>query len=1249
MFNVKWKQASTYKNEQKAWKSVQVDWTLCEKTGNKKAAWVHRDKAVSVGVGTTERNYTINRKLYYPLASRYLTSVGVQISSYNDNGSKWGHANKVTLNFKAPKKPTATFDYNEDTGLLEITCTSPADDIADRYDCQYKVYRQDVGTNTSRYKDGKKKLALNPSGNALSGTSTAGTFKLKTNIELMQLVSGSYITITVDLWTRGFMGQTQGSYVFGICPPATPAIGKIDLSNKDLLNLQKNALAAQFATGLVRVFYKNASGNATAAYKTLTPTDYTLQRLVTTWDINRAVEAAIQSGWEDVDTNMGSTSSAAATYKTTTTKVNGKTVTTQTQVNTNYADAVMGEPAVDVLTAMGFNENGHIFDRRVWYRIKAVRQSMVRYSTPYEATEFRAPKPTASKDYSGFMCLKNGEEPGTSIAGVVGWDNAAKSDEGVDNPNWAEAKWTTIVEYSDHRYGHQSNEKPSSIEIDWAYSATNHATVLADYKTRFNKGDFGTNTNASGGKISPINWKKSAPFFIYGLTPGQPYYLRTRRHMVLDDYDLYGPYTAAPAGFYPFTPRDNPRSVQVYTPDHYTYGKSLTVGWTHDAACEQTAWSIYVIPAEEDSVANYKVGVTNVSSIAKKLLASGTGTTSSYTIPASKLNAIQGKNACVYSGTKAFSVIKQLGIVVGVSTGGKEVFSAQDDKGKYTQANFLRIGRSSTCRVYVNPTLTAQPAYIYLFTNTVDVSGVASLFAKSGTTLYLPDGTHYQAAGECLWTTTVSAGSFKTASSKLTDAEKKVAQIKTYMASYGYVAKVKIPVLDTLYDGATYTVSGHTVSTNDPDLVSAEHKAAFSVKYARQAPAPSPNCYIQKAKDADNYMSLKSKAAVTGYGARDSSRTLPPAVWIVLKAPSGFKSTDRYSIYRITPDGGELIAEDVYPTRVVLDRYAPFSKTAKTRYAILTKTADGDMSWKEVSYSLKRHGMRFDWGSFEREKSVELPYDIELSDSYEKDVRVDKYLDGSVQAHFNTSVTKKSSVSTKLVRLKSPMQFELVKDLAQHPGTAFFRAHDGSAFECVVQVDGLENNFDSQVSPVKFSLTKVALSERFKPKATDIKTSAFATIPAEKTVKATLTIDAPPILLKNSKQKVIGALAEAWTVSYYITTSSTNVVFGITQIKRAKQKHPNYSGTANCFPYSRLTYKPSWWSSAGTVSPSGSNAITKTNVITGASWTRTSTARSATVNFTVDWAFGRNPTTKVYTAKSKKTATITISIPKFQG
>lgn len=1051
-YQVEWKQASNYKDTKVGWDKVYLV-VRGDKIVGKKKKWVpllkkkKKNPGFEVKRSTTSYTFKINRKKWYPNKKKPkmdMMSFYVQVKGKNGKTVK---SSTSKLDFQKPKPPKCEFDFDDETGLLTINVTAEKDDIKDCYDCYYKVMRKDVKTESSRY-NGKARIALNTNGKELKGSNKNAEFTLYTNVEQLRLIKGSSITFTVTLISRGFSGATKKTFKFYIKPPDPPKITKIDLSNKDITSLAKNLVTPAFASGFVRVFY-TSSNKATADYDEKAVTDYTLQRLVTPYDVDKPVEAALQGGWDNVDTNMGSTSDQPKKTK-----------------KKKEDDGVMGESMIEVLTAMGFNNNAHVYDKRVWYRVMVVRQGMTDYSVPKEAEELACPIPTAKNDKSGFMSLKNSVlEPGTSIDGVVGWSNANDPNEGVDNPNWADAIWTTIVEWSEHEKAVHSNQQPSVLEIDWEYSADKHQTVYDNYAERVARGDFGEPTDF-------VPWQKSASFSIYGLTPGNKYYLWTRRHMVLGEYDDYGPRTQAP--IFPFIPIDNPTTVQVYTDERYVFGYDMTVSWSHDAKSDQTSWNIYIMPNENRTLIE---GDTIVTDIPKKLIAAGTGKMNSYKISGEAIERAIKNGQCVVNSTEAFEVNRKISIAVGVSTGGKEILSCSDIKGRFIGYNTMEIGYipSGTMALMNNVNHTA-----YLFSRTKDVLGVVNVFAKYDTWYDLPDGEHLQPAGECVFTTTLDADNF-TSTTSLNSAERnKFASYVSGSNAYAYVAKVNTYTHRSMFDGSVYIVQGYLRDPMEESLVSTEKRLEFTHTPSRKAQVCGKSSIIQGMKIPLQQALLSNSKVSPGSGIRDGDMPASPGVEIVIDKPATYVSTDRFDLYRITPDGGTRIQQDCQFGTKIIDKFAPFSNDAILRYGIVTITAEGSMTWKEVKYSLKYNcGMRFDWGSADNMRSLELPFNVELKDSFSKDVRIEGYLDGSVAAHFNEAVTRKATNKAKIVRYDpngihtNPLKFEMIRELAQHTGPVFFRAHNGVAYECVVEVDGIEENYDKLESDISFKLTEI--------------------------------------------------------------------------------------------------------------------------------------------------------------------------------
>lgn len=216
--------------------------------------------------------------------------------------------------------------------------------------------------------------------------------------------------------------------------------------------------------------------------------------------------------------------------------------------------------------------------------------------------------------------------------------------------------------------------------------------------------------------------------------------------------------------------------------------------------------------------------------------------------------------------------------------------------------------------------------------------------------------------------------------------------------------------------------------------------------------------------------------------------TMPDSksVAIYPEPPDNYEMGDICDIYRMTPDGGDLVASSVEFGGSAIDKFAPFSKGIVTYYRLCTRTRDGDESWIDIPYSIPGYKIRIDWGN---DRYVEYPYNVAFSDTYNKDSEIRSHMDGENVAYLNENVSHTASLSTDLIRLDEPEQKLLTKELANYPGTAFVRLPDGSAYEAVVNVSNMSNSYDSLVVPVTLDATAVTLTDRFKVSTQDIQGS----------------------------------------------------------------------------------------------------------------------------------------------------------------
>lgn len=354
-----------------------------------------------------------------------------------------------------------------------------------------------------------------------------------------------------------------------------------------------------------------------------------------------------------------------------------------------------------------------------------------------------------------------------------------------------------------------------------------------------------------------------------------------------------------------------------------------------------------------------------------------------------------------------------LALSVMVSMGGAWVASA---------ARTVTIVEAPTLSASTAATLTAQPMTIDAECDATDAA-LAVIVTSDGVSGETPTGIVAQAAGDVVWSGVVTP--------EWADGE----------------ATVTLPEGLAFVDGASYTA---TIRATDPStgLSSETVTVQTAVAWAHQAPDPDGCATI-----------------VTDPAAKTATLTLV--------APTGSVATDCYDVYRLTGDGAQLIGQ-TYPLSVTTtDAYAPYGDGMELAYRVACRTIDGDVAWADVAYELGGSAIRIDWAG----QSVELPYNIAISDGYAKDVDVHEYLDGSTDAFFNQGIRRTAKLSTDVLRLTDAETIAAVLDLAHHVGPAFVRTPTGAAYEADVQVESVTPTHE--LAAVSIGATEVRLTEAY--------------------------------------------------------------------------------------------------------------------------------------------------------------------------
>lgn len=193
-------------------------------------------------------------------------------------------------------------------------------------------------------------------------------------------------------------------------------------------------------------------------------------------------------------------------------------------------------------------------------------------------------------------------------------------------------------------------------------------------------------------------------------------------------------------------------------------------------------------------------------------------------------------------------------------------------------------------------------------------------------------------------------------------------------------------------------------------------------------------------------------------------------------APAGYAQGDTCDIYRLSADQPELIVKGGTFGTTYVDPYPTFGEAGGHR--LVTKTINGDyataigLAWYDTSSSdgdyLEDKKMIIDVNG----DQIELPYNIELSNSWSKDFQRTKYLGGSVQGDWNPAVTRDLSAKTVLLRGRDLDQQLAMRDLAGYAGIAHIRTPDGSSMACDIQI---RENMDYKSKRVSYTLAVQAI------------------------------------------------------------------------------------------------------------------------------------------------------------------------------
>lgn len=245
-----------------------------------------------------------------------------------------------------------------------------------------------------------------------------------------------------------------------------------------------------------------------------------------------------------------------------------------------------------------------------------------------------------------------------------------------------------------------------------------------------------------------------------------------------------------------------------------------------------------------------------------------------------------------------------------------------------------------------------------------------------------------------------------------------------------------------LDDGAKYMLIATVIDDYDQ---TASEEVPFTVNWTHKAVVPAAEVQV------DKYLRIAKITPI---------------------ATTGISNTDTCDIYRITADQPELVYKGATFGTTYVDPYPAFGDFCGHR--LVTVTANGDyasdigLAWYDTDSDdgdlLEEQQMIIDVDG----EQIELPYNLELSNKWNKDFKRTSYLGGSVQGDWNPAVTRDLSADTVLIRGRDLDRQLAMRDLAGFAGVAHVRTPDGSSLTCDIQISESQSY---ETKKVTYSMT----------------------------------------------------------------------------------------------------------------------------------------------------------------------------------
>ena len=180
-------------------------------------------------------------------------------------------------------------------------------------------------------------------------------------------------------------------------------------------------------------------------------------------------------------------------------------------------------------------------------------------------------------------------------------------------------------------------------------------------------------------------------------------------------------------------------------------------------------------------------------------------------------------------------------------------------------------------------------------------------------------------------------------------------------------------------------------------------------------------------------------------------------------------------IYRLSADKPQRILTGGTFGNVYVDPYPAIGQHGG--YRIVFRTANGDYTtaqgkpaWYDVSTNLVNDKTIIDFNG----ESVELYYNVDESNGWQKDFVQTKYLGGAVQGDWNVGVTQNGSLNAVAITLLDQDMIDAMRRLANWAGVCHVRTLSGASYAADVQVsESIGHDKGKLIYNYSLTITKV--------------------------------------------------------------------------------------------------------------------------------------------------------------------------------